>query len=235
VRRHKDLDDVKQRAAALGLAGAVLSGSAFLVDYLQARPELNTNQIIGLILLGAMFLGYAGAWRGVRLAWCLAAAGAIGGIIGQPIFMAITKQRLRGLINPFHVLAAASWLGALFVLVVTARGRRAEVVSRLVNGFSPMALTCGGVVVGTGILTAWRHLKRLDALWTTLYGQVLMAKLCVVALVFALGFFNWRRQRARLGSEEGSQSLLRSAIAEVVLAVVVLGFTSVLVNVPSPR
>jgi putative copper export protein len=103
-----------------------------------------------------------------------------------------------------------------------------------VNGFSPLALGCGLVVVLFGAITAWRHLGRLDALWTTPYGWALIAKLCTVAVVFALGAWNWRRQRPLLGSEAAAHAIRRSATAELVVAGLVLVITAVLVSLPAP-
>ena len=46
-----------------------------------------------------------------------------------------------------------------------------------------------------GVITAWRHLKYLSALWTTPYGYALLLKLALVAAVFSLGAWNWRRHQ----------------------------------------
>ena len=108
-------------------------------------------------------------------------------------------------------------------------------VQRMVNGFSPLALSAFGLLAVMGVITAWRHLKRLDALWTTPYGWALCAKLVVVAGVLALGAWNWRRQKPQLGTEAGAVALRRSATWELVVASVVLVITSILVSLPSPR
>jgi len=101
--------------------------------------------------------------------------------------------------------------------------------------FSPLALTAAGLLAVFGTITAWRHLKKLDALWTTPYGYTLIAKLCVVGGVLALGAWNWRRRKPRMGSEAGAIALRSSATAELALAGVVLVLTSILVSLPSPR
>jgi putative copper export protein len=109
------------------------------------------------------------------------------------------------------------------------------IAADMVNAFSPLALTMGGVVVLFGAITAWRHLHVLSNLWSTPYGYTLIAKLCVVALVFALGAWNRRRQRPTLGSEAAAASIRRSATAELTVAAIVLVITAVLVSLPSPR
>ena len=75
----------------------------------------------------------------------------------------------------------------------------------------------------------------LRALWTTPYGVTLIVKLCAVALVLALGAWNWRRQRPRMGSEAAAWSLRRSARMELAAAALVLAITAILVSLPSPR
>jgi putative copper export protein len=105
----------------------------------------------------------------------------------------------------------------------------------MVNGFSPLALTCASILVLSGLVTAWRHLTPFSSLWTTPYGWTLIVKLCFVAGVFALGAWNWKRQRPQLGSEGAAVSIRRSARTELVLAACVLVATAILLSLPSPR
>jgi len=98
-----------------------------------------------------------------------------------------------------------------------------------------MALTMGGIVVLFGVITAWRHLPTIPSLWETPYGKTLIVKLSLVAAVFALGAFNWRRQRPALGREEGAIAIRRSGRVELSVAAIVLIVTSILVSLPSPK
>jgi putative copper export protein len=91
------------------------------------------------------------------------------------------------------------------------------------------------VLATFGVITAWQHLHTLSALWTTPYGITLVVKLLAVAGVLALGAWNWRRQKPRLGTEIGVASLRRSATGELVAAFVVLAITAILVSLPSPK
>lgn len=137
-----------------------------------------------------------------------------------------------------HILAGASWLGTLAVLVlcgITAAVKSpddvpaSQRVARLVNAFSPLALMCGGVVVATGLGSAFLRLDSVDALWTTAYGSALFRKLIFVLLLFGTGAWNWRRIRPHLAEESMLPRLNRSATVELVLAALVLGFTAFLV------
>jgi copper transport protein len=149
------------------------------------------------------------------------------------------------LINPIHMLAGGMWIGTLFQVVasgiwLTLRSdlsseERGRFVRDMVSRFSPLALGSAGVLATFGVITAWRHLKTISALWSTPYGIALIVKLCLVACVLALGAFNFRRQRPILGTEAGAVSLRRSASAELAVATLVLMVTSILVSLPTPK
>jgi putative copper export protein len=111
---------------------------------------------------------------------------------------------------------------------------RGPVTAEMVNGFSPLALTCGPLLVLTGVITALLHLRPFSALWSTAYGYALLVKLGLVAVVFALGAWNWRRQRPHLGSAEAGERIRRSSIMELTVATLVLVVTAVLVSLPAP-
>jgi putative copper resistance protein D len=115
------------------------------------------------------------------------------------------------------------------------REQRGRLVADLVNGFSPLALTCGMVVVLSGAITAWKHLNPLTSLWTTPYGYALIVKLTLVAIVFGLGAWNWRRARPALGSEDAAHAVRRSSTAEISVAALVLVASAILVSLPSPK
>jgi copper transport protein len=242
--------DAARRAAWIGVAG--MAAAAFMLARgLPALAERRHTTVTALVtgslqpaLQVILFLvalaGFLLAAAGRRPGWVLAALGAI---LGQ--VRGVLGGQLVRLVNPLHVLFASLWIGTLFVLVVaglgslfrdepTAEGRGA-LAARMVNGFSPLALVSAACVAIFGVITAWRHLHRLDALWTTPYGLALIAKLAAVAVVVALGAWNWRRQRPALGSDTSARSIRRTATSELVAAGVVLLITGVLVSLPSPR
>jgi putative copper export protein len=237
-----------KRAALLGLLGAVVATGLLLqrLPELAERRHLTAIQFVtstpmmemqvGFLL--AALLGFLLATR-ARFGWLLASIGVLLG----PLRAALVGQPDR-VVNPVHELAAGLWIGTLAMLVFVgiapalrslAPERRGPVVARLVNGFSPLALTSAALLATMGVITAWRHLKRLDALWTTPYGGVLIAKLVLVAVVLSFGAFNWRRQKPKLGSEAGATDIHHSAIGELTVASVVLLLTAVLVSLPSPK
>lgn len=241
--------DAARRAAVLGLIGWLIRAvlTAINLPGAAARQHTTVAALAGgnlqtqvqLLLLVLALLGFALAAMGRGIGWPLAAVGVIVGQLRGVFFGPLTRM-----VNPVHALAAGLWIGTLLVLLVAGIGtvmrhergreRRGVLVAEMVNGFSPLALACGIVVVVFGVITAWRHLPKIDALWTTPYGWALIAKLVFVAAVFALGAWNWRRQRPTLGSEPAADSIRRSSVAELSVAGVVLVITAILVSLPAP-
>jgi putative copper export protein len=203
-----------------------------------AASDPATMMQLGFLLLAV--IGYAMAAGRIRAGWVLAAIGVVAGAL-RLVFLGQWSR----LVNPVHSLAAGLWLGTLFVLVVAGlsallrheptRDRRGAIAADMVNGFSPLALSMGGVVVVFGLITAWRHLHVLSNLWSTPYGDTLIVKLILVAVVFGLGAWNWRRQRPTLGTESAASSVRRSATAELTVAMLVLVVTAIVVSLPAPK
>src|SRR4029453_2142569 len=87
-----------------------------------------------------------------------------------------------------HGVCVAVWVGALLPLILALRhphagGGALARFSRVIP--YPLAL-----LVVTWLLLAVVQLGRLDALWTTSYGAVLVCKLAAVAVLFALAAAN---------------------------------------------
>jgi putative copper export protein len=144
--------------------------------------------------------------------------------------------------DALHVLAAGGWLGTLLVTVVAglpvtlrgAPGSRGREASALIGAFSPVALWCAGLLVVTGLVAAILHLGSISALWESRYGQVLLIKLAVIAVLLVVASINWRILRPRLGTDQATRRIRGSAVAELTLALVVLVVTAVLVATPPP-
>jgi copper transport protein len=144
-----------------------------------------------------------------------------------------------------HVLAAAVWFGGLIAVVVAVRRRRADdeplEAAGAIATFSGWAAITAGVLIVAGVVLSWIEVGSLDALTTTLYGRLLLAKVALVVVV--LGAAAWNRFRlvprvAAAAIEEPPvddasswTTLLRLVRFEVALLVVVLMVTAVLSNV----
>ncbi len=227
------VDDVHasalRRAAVIGFGGAVVLAADLL--------PLTARNTVSLTCAGILILAY-GLARFRGFAWHIAL---LTGLV--LVFQSIVRLNWATLVNPIHRTAAALWIGTLFVLVSAGLPavlraplgtRRGPLVADLIARFSPLALFGAGFLVLTGVITAWRHLGTLPALWSSAYGITLIIKLCFVAVVVGLGAWNWKRMAPRLGTEETAHDIRRSATAEVSVALLVLVITAVLVSLPAP-
>ncbi len=244
------VDRADRRAAAIGLFGAVLMIFTLLngligraeekhISIVSAVSGGGARQIFQIACIALLFICFAFAAQRNRTAWIIA------GITGVVYALRnITTGRWFSMVNPLHEVAASLWIGTLAVMVIAGLSvvfrqtvpsdERGQLVTEMVNRFSPLALSAATLLGITGVTTAWRHLKHLNALWTSPYGFALDAKLCVVAIVVALGAWNWRRMRPKLGDETGARAIARSATAELSFAAIVLAITALLVSLPSP-
>jgi len=240
----------ERRAALFGLVGILGTTILDWRELAETAAEKHSTVLamagtqpslaMQLVLYAVATLGFLLSAAGVGFGWVLATLA----VVLLPLRAAFFGQLVR-VVNPVHELAGGLWIGTLFYMVFVGIApalrsplpaeRRGAMVQRMVNGFSPLALTSFALLATMGVITAWRHLKRLDALWTTPYGWALCVKLLMVAGVLALGAWNWRRQKPRLGTEVGALALRRSAKMELLVASLVLVITSILVSLPSPR
>jgi putative copper export protein len=219
--------------------GALLHHKSFTASLPKAAGRFRFQ----LVALAVSLVGYTIARRvSARVGWPVAAV-AILTVAIQPV---VTARGWSGRANGIHVIAASTWLGTLAVMLFAGIRRlvrtpadgtsRARAAANLINAFTPVALTAASVLVLSGVTTAWLHLKHLSNLWVTDYGRALIVKLCLVAAVVTMGWWNWKRVKPSLSdADESVAHLNRSASIEVALAALVLAATAVLVSLPSPR
>ncbi|GGQ72218.1 copper resistance CopC/CopD family protein [Streptomyces pilosus] len=134
---------------------------------------------------------------------------AIGGTVvasGLAASWAMSEHASQGLqpgiampVDVVHLLAVAAWFGGLTALLVALFRAPAETpVGRdAVRRFSRLAFGSVIVLVVTGIYQSWRQLGSWSAFTDTRYGQLLLVKLGLVALLVGVAFFS-RRWTARL-------------------------------------
>jgi copper transport protein len=134
-----------------------------------------------------------------------------------------------------HGMATAFWVGALVPLALIVREKRGASLP-IVQRFSDWAVPAVGLMVSAGLILSIVQLETPAFLLTTDYGRVFLAKMVAVVCLLGLAGLNRQRLTPALGLKEaGSRHLLRSIMAEIGLAVVILGLVATWRFTPPPR
>jgi copper transport protein len=135
-----------------------------------------------------------------------------------------------------HAATMATWIGALVPLGLAMRGGGggATVMLQRFSRTIPWLLC---VLLASGTVLAVIQVERRAALLSTDYGNVLIAKLALVAGLLALAAFNrWRLTPAiARGDAAARHSLIRAVAVEVLVAALVLGTVAAWRFTPPPR
>ncbi|MEU2131414.1 copper resistance protein CopC [Streptomyces sp. NPDC018352] len=99
-------------------------------------------------------------------------------------------------VDVLHLLAVAAWLGGLTALLV-ALYRTPDIGTAAVRRFSGIAFGSVIVLAATGVYQSWRQVGTWSALTGTGYGQLLLVKVGLVALLIGIAWIS-RRWTARL-------------------------------------
>ncbi|MCW8382074.1 copper resistance CopC/CopD family protein [Streptomyces justiciae] len=108
-------------------------------------------------------------------------------------------------VDVIHLLAVAAWLGGLCTLLVALYRADTPIERSAVSRFSTLAFGSVLTLVATGIYQSWRQLGSWSAFTETRYGQLLLVKIGLVALLVGIAWIS-RRWTGRLG-DAGSVTL----------------------------
>ncbi|MEX2111005.1 MAG: copper resistance protein CopC [Gemmatimonadaceae bacterium] len=226
---------------------AILMADHLMDDRMQTlmmQTRWGTAWILATAGASVALAGFIIARLRYNLGWLVASAGsvalafspALSGHAGASPRLAMFAIA----VDAVHIIGAAGWLGSLLYVVVAGlptfgiRENGALNVAKLVNAFSPTALGFAGLVVVSGVLSAWLRLGTLSALWMSPYGRVLLLKLFVLSGVIATGAYNWRRMRPTLGVEAATAKFQWSSRLELSIGLAVIVITAILVATPTP-
>lgn len=146
-----------------------------------------------------------------------------------------------------HAIAAALWLGALSalaILLLRRSGRDDMAVHRALSGFAGAGTLAVVLLTLTGLVNSWFLVgpARVGELGASLYGQLLIAKLVLFALMLGLAARNRFDLTPALGSvlatgEDPLRTLRRlrgSVVAEALAGAVLLAVVAVMGTQPPP-
>ena len=149
-----------------------------------------------------------------------------------------------------HLIASGAWVGALLDLLLLVSRPAAQVdpahlglTHRALHGFGAVGTIVVATVVVTGLVNAWMlvGIGNVAALATTLYGQLLLAKLVLFVAMLGLASLNRFRltpafeQSIASADHRGALGALRGSLAaETVCVVVVLALVAWLGTLAPP-
>lgn len=115
-------------------------------------------------------------------------------------------------LDVLHLLAVAAWLGGLVSLLV-ALHRVPDLERAAVRRFSRIAFTSVVVLAVTGVYQSWRQVGSWDAWTDTSYGQLLLVKIGLIAVLLGAAWFS-RRWTGLLGEDAKTAEAGAEADAE---------------------
>ncbi|MEV8329650.1 copper resistance CopC/CopD family protein [Streptomyces niveus] len=116
-------------------------------------------------------------------------------------------------LDVLHLLAVAAWLGGLVSLLV-ALHRVPDLERAAVRRFSRIAFTSVVVLAVTGVYQSWRQVGSWDAWTDTSYGQLLLVKIGLIAVLLGAAWFS-RRWTGLLGEDAKTAEAGAEADADV--------------------
>ncbi|WP_024760481.1 copper resistance CopC/CopD family protein [Streptomyces exfoliatus] len=115
-------------------------------------------------------------------------------------------------VDILHLLAVAAWLGGLTVLLV-ALYRAPSVERSAVERFSKVAFGSVLVLAATGLYQSWRQVGSWSALTDTRYGQLLLVKIGLMAVLLGIAWVS-RRWTQRLADPASTEELTEAKAVE---------------------
>ena len=197
--------------------------------------------VLAVIIAGGLAYDRFPLARGLALAMSLGLTAALawtghaGSTAGAMGILHLTADTL-------HLLAAAIWIGGLVSLVLLLSVFRNDQTDAGVSfardatqRFSTMGVAIVVVVLATGIVNGWILVGSWHALIATFYGQLLILKIALFAVMLLIAAANrfWLMPRLALrpGSEpqlEVLRRLARNSMIEIVLALMIFAIVGML-------
>jgi copper transport protein len=214
-------------SAVLALVGAGGALASFL--FLAQRTEQSLAQsladptgaftaaragllaVAGLALLAAAALPRArAALGGVSIAF-----GGLAIVATSMSSHAAADLQLRDVsiaVDALHLAMAALWVGGVLAFAFAVRGRTSPEVGAMVARFTPLALASVALILASGTYASLRHIPTLPDLWSTTYGQLVLAKIALLGVLVLFGAFNQKVMGPRLRDARATPGQMRRSL-----------------------
>ena len=195
--------------------------------------QLRLAAVCATVVLVALALMLRGAAR--RLLVGLAGLGGVAVMLADveaSHAAAGSRPTLNMALQLVHIVAAGLWMGGLAALLVATRGEPTDDKTRAVRRFASVAGIGLVTVFVTGIIRAAVEIGRWDKIFSTGFGQLVVAKVALIALLALLGARNHFRHAPAAGTS--LRGLRRVGSTELVLGASALLVAAALVNLAPP-
>lgn len=172
---------------------------------------------------------------GAAPVWLSGAALAALALTGHAQEGAGWPKAVHGVLDALHLLCAGLWLGALpWLGVLLTSGRALDEAMGAVRRFSAVATLAVGVLLLTGAGATLLLVASPLALWSTLWGRLLVLKAILAAAMIGLAVHNrWRLSPgAERGDAQAAARLRRNAGLELAFGMVILALVGWLGTLP---
>lgn len=228
--------------ASLGLQGLDLLDVplADMVTFAPWKAAAGTSLFPSLLIAITAIAAAVVAWlsTSVRVTRALSAAAMVGvglSLTASGHASTAPPQWLSRSMIFLHGIGVAFWIGALMPLAAMARRPLGSLLA-ILNRFSCVAVPVVGALVLTGLVLAIVQVGNISALIETSYGLILSVKLALVVVILVLAALNRFRLTPALAIDpHNTRALVRSILAECVVALAILAVVAGWRFTPPPR
>ncbi|GGH67717.1 copper resistance CopC/CopD family protein [Saccharibacillus endophyticus] len=135
--------------------------------------------------------------------------------------------------DTLHMLGATAWIGGLLMLLISLSATAGEGPAfwkTTFRRFAPWAFGSVIALIFSGVVMSVTHVPAWSDLFTSRYGQLIVAKSVLLLVMGILGFLHFRRAR-----REGEERRTWSLVTELAAGIIILVLAGLLTNVPTPQ
>lgn len=187
--------------AALVSRLLLLAAAALFIAVLFGAYEKRTDPKEKRDLTFGLAIGGAVVAAGLAATWAMAEHASTG-----------IQAGLAMPVDVLHLLAVAAWLGGLATLLV-ALYRAPSIEATAVRRFSRVAFCAVSTLAATGLYQSWRQVGSWSALTGTRYGQLLLLKIGLVAVLVGVAWIS-RKWTGRLSEGLAPEAATTTVIEE---------------------
>ncbi|MDA3022719.1 MAG: cytochrome c oxidase assembly protein [Actinomycetota bacterium] len=206
-------------ANILGITLSQAFNPAIFATYASDIPATRALMVMALLAFVVAFGAFFTSTIGAEAGWLLVALVAVSLPVLGGHGAGLGDHALAITAGVAHVLAAVIWIGGLMALALHAV-RRDGSVQRSLQRFSTIALVAIVLLAVSGVTNAYTRLDSISQLFSTGYGQLILAKALIIIGLGIIGYL--MRGRIIAGDNKASGVSIFARIAGLELTIMVI-------------